>query len=85
MGEAGSVLGLSADNDTAIMFSTLFVGEADGRVVRPRTADREPLRASYLKRTFPQKSYSLPLWSRLTLEMTSCTFGFYKVNVNSTL
>ena len=25
---------LSADNDTAIMFSTVFVGEADGRAVR---------------------------------------------------
>ena len=31
-------LRLSPDNDTVILFSTLFVGFADGRAVRPRTA-----------------------------------------------
>ena len=30
--------GSHADNDTAIIFSTVFVGIADGRAVRPRTA-----------------------------------------------
>ena len=28
------------------IFSTIFVGVADGRADRPRTADRDPLRAS---------------------------------------